>query len=96
MQLDSPVKGSDASGRGNAGSAVSSPNRRLASRRRERAEPTTVAPRKRRLRSRDSRPICRRAPLAVILGFFLLLPILLIVVVSFWDYDFAADVSRIS
>ncbi|MGV1906236.1 ABC transporter permease [Agrobacterium cavarae] len=28
-------------------------------------------------------------PLALILGFFLLLPILMIVVVSFWDYDFA-------
>lgn len=28
-------------------------------------------------------------PLSVILGFFLLLPILLLVVVSFWDYDFA-------
>lgn len=29
------------------------------------------------------------APLALILGFFFLLPILAIVVVSFWDYDFA-------
>jgi len=29
------------------------------------------------------------APLALILGGFLLLPILMIVVVSFWDYDFA-------
>jgi putative spermidine/putrescine transport system permease protein len=28
-------------------------------------------------------------PLTVILGFFLLLPILLLLVVSFWDYDFA-------
>lgn len=28
-------------------------------------------------------------PLTLILGFFLLLPILLITVVSFWDYDFA-------
>jgi putative spermidine/putrescine transport system permease protein len=28
-------------------------------------------------------------PLLVILGFFFLLPILLIIVVSFWDYDFA-------
>lgn len=28
-------------------------------------------------------------PLTLILGFFLLLPILMIVVVSFWDYDFA-------
>ena len=30
------------------------------------------------------------APLALILGAFLLLPILMIAVVSFWDYDFAA------
>lgn len=29
------------------------------------------------------------APLALILGFFLLLPILMIAIVSFWDYDFA-------
>ncbi|WP_436100707.1 ABC transporter permease [Pararhizobium sp. LjRoot238] len=29
------------------------------------------------------------APLALILGFFFLLPILMIAVVSFWDYDFA-------
>jgi len=29
------------------------------------------------------------APLALILGFFLLAPVLMIVVVSFWDYDFA-------
>ncbi|WP_429923095.1 ABC transporter permease [Agrobacterium vitis] len=29
------------------------------------------------------------APLALILGGFLLLPILMIVIVSFWDYDFA-------
>ncbi len=29
------------------------------------------------------------APLALILGFFLLAPIVMIVVVSFWDYDFA-------
>lgn len=29
-------------------------------------------------------------PLVLILGFFLLLPILMIVVVSFWDYDFAS------
>ncbi|MCR5856279.1 ABC transporter permease [Mesorhizobium sp. J428] len=30
------------------------------------------------------------APLALILGAFLLLPILMIAIVSFWDYDFAA------
>ena len=29
------------------------------------------------------------APLALILGFFLALPILMIAIVSFWDYDFA-------
>ncbi|MCO5161985.1 MAG: ABC transporter permease [Mesorhizobium sp.] len=29
-------------------------------------------------------------PLMLILGFFLLLPILMIVIVSFWEYDFAA------
>lgn len=29
-------------------------------------------------------------PLLLILGFFLLIPVLMIVVVSFWDYDFAA------
>ena len=28
-------------------------------------------------------------PLALVLGFFLLVPILFLVVVSFWDYDFA-------
>src|SRR5262245_60130315 len=28
-------------------------------------------------------------PLSLILGFFLAIPILLLVVVSFWDYDFA-------
>lgn len=28
-------------------------------------------------------------PLAAILGFFLLAPVLMIAVVSFWDYDFA-------
>ena len=34
-------------------------------------------------------PYLQAAPLALILGAFLLLPILMIVVVSFWDYDFA-------
>jgi putative spermidine/putrescine transport system permease protein len=29
-------------------------------------------------------------PLFLILGFFLLIPVLMIIVVSFWDYDFAA------
>jgi putative spermidine/putrescine transport system permease protein len=35
-------------------------------------------------------PYLQAAPLALILGAFLLLPILMIAVVSFWDYDFAA------
>lgn len=34
-------------------------------------------------------PYLQATPLALILGFFLLLPILLLVLVSFWDYDFA-------
>jgi putative spermidine/putrescine transport system permease protein len=35
-------------------------------------------------------PYVQAAPLALILGAFLLLPILMIAVVSFWDYDFAS------
>jgi putative spermidine/putrescine transport system permease protein len=34
-------------------------------------------------------PYFQATPLTVILGFFLLLPILLLVAVSFWDFDFA-------
>ena len=34
-------------------------------------------------------PYIQATPLALILGFFLLLPILLLVAVSFWDFDFA-------
>ena len=34
-------------------------------------------------------PYLQATPLLVILGFFLALPILLLLVVSFWDYDFA-------
>ncbi len=34
-------------------------------------------------------PYLQAAPLTLILGFFLLAPILLLVAVSFWDYDFA-------
>lgn len=41
-----------------------------------------------RLLSRAT-PYLQAAPLTAILGFFLALPILLLVVVSFWDYDFA-------
>lgn len=35
-------------------------------------------------------PYIQATPLALILGAFLLVPILMIAVVSFWDYDFAA------
>src|SRR5690242_15626916 len=34
-------------------------------------------------------PYLQATPLAVILGFFLLIPIALLAIVSFWDYDFA-------
>jgi putative spermidine/putrescine transport system permease protein len=34
-------------------------------------------------------PYLQATPLALILGFFLALPILLLLVVSFWDYDFS-------
>ena len=34
-------------------------------------------------------PYLQATPLTLILGFFLLVPILLLVAVSFWDYDFA-------
>ena len=34
-------------------------------------------------------PYLQATPLLVILGFFLAVPILLLLVVSFWDYDFA-------
>ena len=37
-----------------------------------------------------STPYLQASPLALILGCFLLAPIILIVVVSFWDYDFAS------
>ncbi|TIQ24211.1 MAG: ABC transporter permease, partial [Mesorhizobium sp.] len=50
------------------------------------AKPT----RRRRLSIGAMVPYLQAAPLALILGAFLLLPILMITVVSFWDYDFAA------
>ena len=37
-------------------------------------------------------PYLQATPLALILGAFLLLPILMIAVVSFWDYDFARSI----
>jgi putative spermidine/putrescine transport system permease protein len=46
-------------------------------------------PRRRRLGLGDLAPYLQAIPLWVILGFFLLLPILFLVVVSFWDYNFA-------
>lgn len=58
------------------------------------AEPTVIA-----TKMRAARPGSRFAqfaaylqalPLLIILGAFLLLPLLMITVVSFWDYDFAA------
>jgi putative spermidine/putrescine transport system permease protein len=52
---------------------------------------TTARPAKRALPSLARlAPYLQAAPLAVILGAFLLLPIVMIAVVSFWDYDFAA------
>ncbi len=57
-------------------------------------EPATIAS-----KARTRKPVSRTAtlaaylqalPLFLILGAFLLLPLLLIAVVSFWDYDFAA------
>ncbi len=56
-------------------------------------EPATIAS-----KARTRKPVSRMAlaaylqalPLLLILGAFLLLPLLLIAVVSFWDYDFAA------
>jgi putative spermidine/putrescine transport system permease protein len=45
--------------------------------------------RRRRLRLGDFASYLQAIPLWVILGFFLLLPILFLAVVSFWDYDFA-------
>ncbi|WP_287316437.1 ABC transporter permease [Mesorhizobium sp.] len=47
-------------------------------------------PARRRLSLARFVPYLQAAPLALILGAFLLLPILMIAVVSFWDYDFAA------
>lgn len=45
---------------------------------------------RRRLSLSAVAPYLQSAPLALILGGFLLLPIIMIAVVSFWDYDFAA------
>ena len=55
------------------------------------AATTVVKPARRRCFSFGAvAPYLQSAPLALILGAFLLLPIVMIVVVSFWDYDFAA------
>ncbi|TIP10045.1 MAG: ABC transporter permease [Mesorhizobium sp.] len=57
-------------------------------------QPASTAVAKPARRSRHSlaglAPYLQAIPLALILGAFLLLPILMIAVVSFWDYDFAA------
>src|SRR5262245_26398980 len=51
---------------------------------------TATAPsRRRRFSPAALVPYLQATPLALILGGFLLLPILMIAVVSFWDYDFA-------
>jgi putative spermidine/putrescine transport system permease protein len=54
-------------------------------------EPTAAPAAQRRPRLSAARFVSyfQALPLALVLGGFLLLPILLIVVVSFWDYDFA-------
>jgi len=53
------------------------------------AAPAKAARRRRLAADRNWASYLQALPLAVILGAFLLLPILMIVVVSFWDYDFA-------
>lgn len=53
------------------------------------AAPAKAARRRRLAGDRNWASYVQALPLAVILGAFLLLPILMIVVVSFWDYDFA-------
>jgi len=50
---------------------------------------TTASKPRRALSLARLTPYLQATPLTLILGFFLLLPILLLVVVSFWDYDFA-------
>jgi len=47
------------------------------------------SPRIRRDRTSFFVSYLQAVPLTLVLGFFFLLPILLIIVVSFWDYDFA-------
>ena len=47
------------------------------------------SPRIRRERTSYFASYIQAVPLTLVLGFFFLLPILLIIVVSFWDYDFA-------
>ncbi len=48
-----------------------------------------AAPPRRRRRIRNLASYIQATPLILVLGFFLVLPLLMIVVVSFWDYDFA-------
>jgi putative spermidine/putrescine transport system permease protein len=51
---------------------------------------TSAKPARRSLSLASLAPYLQVTPLALIFGAFLLLPILMIAVVSFWDYDFAA------
>lgn len=53
------------------------------------AAPATTTAKARRFSLARYASYLQALPLWLILGFFLLLPILLLVVVSFWDYDFA-------
>ena len=53
------------------------------------ASPAKSTQRRRPLSLRRVASYLQAAPLTAILVFFLMLPILLLVVVSFWDYDFA-------
>ncbi len=41
------------------------------------------------MRTKSYIPYLQVAPLAFVFGAFLVVPILTIIVVSFWDYDFA-------
>jgi putative spermidine/putrescine transport system permease protein len=60
------------------------------------ASPAATTPARRPSRFLAALPsYLQAAPLALILGAFLLAPVLMIAVVSFWDYDFARPI-RIS
>lgn len=48
---------------------------------------TTAAPKRRRLRLAGLAPYLQAMPLGIVLAVFLVVPILTILIVSFWDYD---------